>query len=147
MANPFKLPLAGVALRNLVSRPATRRYPLEVRPPVALARGHVAVDMASCVFCGLCARRCPAAAIVVSKEARTFALEHLRCVSCGVCVDVCNKDSLAMAPAAQHVYLAHEAGPQGTARRGLEHHHKPPEPKPAPKPEPAAEKPAPAAGG
>ncbi|MFT3915859.1 MAG: 4Fe-4S dicluster domain-containing protein [Anaeromyxobacteraceae bacterium] len=135
MANPLKLPLLPLALRNLVSRPATRRYPAEVRPPVPLARGHVAVDIASCVFCGLCARRCPAAAIAVSKEARTFALEHLRCVACGVCVEVCNKDSLAMAPSARPVYLAAEAGPEGSARRGrIELHQEPASKPPAPAP-------------
>ena len=144
MSNVFKLPLVPVALRNLFSKPATRLYPAEVRPPVPLARGHVAVDIASCVFCGLCARRCPAAAIAVSKEARTFVLEHLRCVACGVCVEVCNKESLAMAPSARPVYLAAEAGPQGTARRGREAFHKeapeakPPAPAPMARPSPPA---------
>ncbi len=37
MANPFNLPMVGRSLRNLVSRPATRRYPSEIR---AALRGH-----------------------------------------------------------------------------------------------------------
>jgi Fe-S-cluster-containing hydrogenase component 2 len=42
----------------------------------------------------LCARRCPAAAITVSREDRHWAIEQLTCIACGVCVDVCNKNSL-----------------------------------------------------
>ena len=96
MANPFQLPMAWRAVRNLFSRPVTRRYPAEVRARPPGARGRVSMDISACVFCGLCARRCPCEAIVVSKTEKTVAFEHLRCISCGSCVDACNKDSLAL---------------------------------------------------
>ncbi|HSP08539.1 MAG TPA: 4Fe-4S binding protein, partial [Candidatus Dormibacteraeota bacterium] len=93
MANPFNLPMVGRSLRNLVSRPATRRYPSETRPHFAGTRGTIEFDLDTCVFCGLCVRRCPTLALSCSREDRFFAIEQLRCIACGVCVDACNKDS------------------------------------------------------
>jgi ech hydrogenase subunit F len=129
MANPFQIPMAGRSLRNLFSRPATRLYPLEVRPRFAGARGHVDVDIEKCVFCGLCAKRCPAVAIEVSKERRLFAIEHLRCVACGVCVDACNKESLSMGADAVKVMTGPEGG---SARARVETLGPPPKPKATP---------------
>ncbi len=97
MSNPVRIPMALDALRNLFTKPATRLYPDVKREPFAGARGLLVVDIDSCVFCGLCARRCPCAAITVARNDKTFAVEHLRCISCGICVDVCNKKSLSLA--------------------------------------------------
>ena len=113
MPNPLKLPMAARALRNLFSRPATRRYPIEVREPFPGARGTLEFDLATCVFCGLCARRCPAAAITCSREDRYFAIEQLTCIACGVCVDVCNKDSLRLSLHRRPVHTRADAGPDG----------------------------------
>lgn len=130
MANPLQIPMLGLSLKNLFSRPATRRYPAELRPRYERTRGHVEVDLAACVFCGLCARRCPANAIEVSREARTFSIEHLRCIACEVCVDVCNKDSLRMHVDAPPVFTRAEAGPDGLRPRGREVRARPAEEKP-----------------
>jgi ech hydrogenase subunit F len=113
MANPFRMPMVPRALRNLVSRPATRRYPSEIRPRFAGARGTIDFDVDTCVFCMLCARRCPAAAITVSRDDRYFAIEQLTCIACGVCVDVCNKDSLSMSVNSRPVHTHAEVGPDG----------------------------------
>lgn len=124
MANPFNLPMVGRTLRNLVSRPATRRYPVEVREPFGGARGTLEFDLATCVFCGLCARRCPAAAITCVREERFFAIEQLTCIACGVCVDVCNKDSLALSVTRRAVHSV--AAPRvGPTRPGHEEWRKP----------------------
>ncbi len=96
MANPFRLPMAGRSLRNLFSRPATRRYPAEVRPRFVGSRGMIVFDVETCNYCMLCMRRCPAAAIHVSREERLWSIEHLRCIACNACVEVCNKKSLTM---------------------------------------------------
>jgi formate hydrogenlyase subunit 6/NADH:ubiquinone oxidoreductase subunit I len=106
MNNPLNLPMAARSLHNLVSRPATRRYPSEVRAPYADTRGTLEFDPGTCVFCGLCVRRCPAAALTVSREERFFAIEQLRCLACGACVDACNKDSLHLSVARPQVYLS-----------------------------------------
>jgi len=96
MANPLNLAMVPRALRNMVSRPATRRYPAEVRTPFDGARGKIEFDVQTCNYCMLCARRCPAAAITVNREERTWVIEHLRCIACNVCVEVCAKKSLTM---------------------------------------------------
>ena len=117
MTNPFRVPMMRRSLHNLLSRPATRRYPSEVRPPFPGVRGSIEFDLDSCVFCGLCARRCPAVALTCSREERFFAIEQLRCIACGVCVDICNKGSLRMSAAAPRVHLHTGAAP-GAARPG-----------------------------
>jgi ech hydrogenase subunit F len=123
MANPFKLPMIGQSLRNLVSKPATRRYPFEIRPRPVGARGTLQFDVETCNYCMLCARRCPAAAITVDREARIWAIEQLTCIACGVCVDVCAKKSLTMSTESRHVHTSAEVGADGR-RPGHEEWHK-----------------------
>jgi ech hydrogenase subunit F len=136
MPNPFTMPMVGRTLRNLVSRPATRRYPSEIREPFAGARGTLEYDVDSCVFCGLCARRCPAAAITCSREERYLAIEQLSCVACGVCVEVCNKGSLRLTGERRPVQAA--AAMHGAGRPGHEEWHKPAPAAPIPPAQPSA---------
>jgi formate hydrogenlyase subunit 6/NADH:ubiquinone oxidoreductase subunit I len=124
MANPLNLPMVPRALRNLASRPATRRYPYEIRPRFEGARGTIEFDVETCNYCMLCMRRCPAAAITVNREERMWAIEQLTCIACGVCVDVCAKKSLSMSVASRHVHTHAEVGPQGQ-RPGHEEWHGP----------------------
>lgn len=123
MSNPFSIPMLGLSLKNLFSRPATRQYPEERRTPFEGTRGRVAVELASCVYCGLCAKRCPSQAIAVSREQKRFVIEHFKCIACGVCVDACNKHSLAMEVDAPQVATADEVGPLGAHPRGREAQH------------------------
>ncbi len=123
MPNPFKLPMARRSIRNAFSRPATRRYPAEVRPPFHGARGTLQFDLETCVFCGLCVRRCPTVALSCSRDEKWFAIEQLRCIACGVCIDVCNKNSLSMSAVRRQVQTQAEAGPDGR-RPGHEEWHK-----------------------
>ena len=123
MANPFNLPMVARSLRNLVSRPATRRYPFEVRAPFPGARGTLEFDLDSCVFCNLCARRCPAAAITCVREDKYFAIEQLTCIACGVCVEVCNKNSLHLSIERRAVQTHADVGPDGQ-RPGHQEWHK-----------------------
>jgi len=123
MPNPFDLPMVGRTLRNLVSRPATRRYPFEVRAPFPGARGTLEFDLDTCVFCGICARRCPAAAITCVREDKYFAIEQLTCVACGACVEVCNKKSLRLSIDRRAVQTHADVGPAGE-RPGHQEWHK-----------------------
>jgi formate hydrogenlyase subunit 6/NADH:ubiquinone oxidoreductase subunit I len=111
------------ALRNLVSKPATRRYPYEIRPRFEGARGTIEFDVDTCNYCMLCMRRCPAAAITVSREDRIWAIEHLTCIGCNVCVEVCAKKSLTMSKESKPVHTHAEVGPHGE-RPGHEEWHK-----------------------
>jgi formate hydrogenlyase subunit 6/NADH:ubiquinone oxidoreductase subunit I len=90
------MPMVPQAVRNLFSRPATLRYPAVPLEPVAGARGQVLLNLEACVYCGLCARKCPCVAISVSRDLKQLALEQLKCVSCGLCVDACPKRCLSM---------------------------------------------------
>jgi ech hydrogenase subunit F len=90
------LPMARIIFRNLVSKPATRMYPYEVRPSFASSRGRIAIDYPACIHCGACDRRCPAAAIQVGKEPKSWRIDNFACVTCGLCVKVCPKKCLSM---------------------------------------------------
>ncbi len=81
--------MVKTALRTVVQKPATILYPAEAAKKTALSRGHVTIDESRCISCGTCQRKCPAQAIVVNKEAKTWQIDRLRCVVCNSCVDTC----------------------------------------------------------
>lgn len=99
------------ALRNLFSRPATRRYPASVREPFAATRGRIEIDFPACIFCGACQRHCPAAAIVVSRAGSSWRIDRLACVICGACVIACPKKCLAMSSLTQSPVAALDTSP------------------------------------
>jgi formate hydrogenlyase subunit 6/NADH:ubiquinone oxidoreductase subunit I len=88
--------MARFVLGNLLAGPSTRRYPYVVRPPIAEGRGRIAIDYPACIHCGACDRRCPAAAIKVGKEPKSWRIDRFACVACGLCVRVCPKKCLRM---------------------------------------------------
>jgi len=88
--------MARYVLANLLRGPSTRRYPLEVRPPIAESRGRIAIDYPECIHCGACDRRCPANAIDVAKDPKSWRIDRFACVACGLCVRVCPKKCLRM---------------------------------------------------
>lgn len=90
------LPMSRIALRNLFTKPATRRYPYVVREPFAASRGRLVIDYPACIHCLACAKRCPANAIAVDREAKTWSLDRFACVICGACVRVCPKKCLSI---------------------------------------------------
>jgi formate hydrogenlyase subunit 6/NADH:ubiquinone oxidoreductase subunit I len=84
--------------RSLLGRPATRRYPYERRAPIEGTRGTLKNDIDACIFCSLCAKRCPSQALEVSKTPKSWTFDPYKCVLCGYCVEVCPKKCLAMRP-------------------------------------------------
>lgn len=86
--------LIGNILKNAVSKPATRLYPFEQREVPEGVRGHLEMDVSTCTFCTLCARRCPTNAIVVTREPKSWTLDPYACIVCGACVEACPKDCL-----------------------------------------------------
>ena len=81
--------MANTAIRTVVSKPATILYPVQAAKKTDLSRGHVTIDPARCISCGTCQRKCPAQAIIISKEAKTWQIDRFRCVVCNSCVDTC----------------------------------------------------------
>lgn len=58
--------------------------------------GKPAADPAKCVYCTLCARKCPAEAIEVDRAAKTWKLDADKCVACGTCAEACPKNAIVM---------------------------------------------------
>jgi ech hydrogenase subunit F len=90
------LSMSRIVLKNLLAGPVTRRYPYVVRPAFPGSRGRITIDYPQCIHCGACARRCPAKAIVVSREPKSWRIDNFACVTCGLCVRVCPKKCLFM---------------------------------------------------
>jgi formate hydrogenlyase subunit 6/NADH:ubiquinone oxidoreductase subunit I len=49
-----------------------------------------------CVYCTLCAKKCPAGALTVDRAARRWTLDEESCVACGTCATVCPKKAILM---------------------------------------------------
>ncbi len=88
--------MARFVLGDFFAGPSTRRYPRIVRPSFAESRGRIVIDYPQCIHCGACARRCPANAIAVGREPKSWRIDRFACVACGLCVRICPKKCLAM---------------------------------------------------
>ena len=51
-------------------------------------------DPSKCVYCTICARKCPAGALTVDRAAKTWTLDEDACVGCGTCAEACPKDAI-----------------------------------------------------
>ena len=85
-----------IAFHNLFSKPATRLYPAVPMEEKPGARGHIQIDVESCIFCGICSRRCPTACIKVNRTDKAWEIERFGCLACGLCVEACPKKCLTM---------------------------------------------------
>jgi formate hydrogenlyase subunit 6/NADH:ubiquinone oxidoreductase subunit I len=90
-----------LALKWALKRPPTSRYPFEPLKTIPGSRGRLILARETCVYCTVCAKKCPTQAIAVDRGRKQWGIDRLRCVSCGYCVEVCPKESLALA--AHHV--------------------------------------------
>lgn len=89
--------MIGNIFKNLGSKPATRMYPFEKREPFKDARGQISgIDIDKCIFCGICSRKCPADAINVNRQEKSWEIDQFKCVICGVCTEVCPKKCILM---------------------------------------------------
>jgi len=77
------------ALRRIISKPFTIKYPKK-KPEIADGfRGkHVWYERV-CIFCLMCERSCPTGAITIDKEKKTYTIDFSKCIFCGRCEDVC----------------------------------------------------------
>ena len=51
-------------------------------------------DPSKCVYCTICARKCPAGALTVDRAAKTWVLDEDMCVGCGTCAESCPKKAI-----------------------------------------------------
>lgn len=95
-----------VALKNCFSRPATRNYPKTKRAPFENQRGHIDINLPSCIYCGMCGRKCPIKAISVSRPDKEWSIDRFKCIMCGECVKTCPKKCLSFG--SEYTPPAHE---------------------------------------
>jgi len=88
--------LGKMTLGSVFKKPETVQYPFESKPAPAGRKGHIVVNIDDCVFCGLCAKACPAMAIEVDKAQRTWSIDYFQCVQCFSCTSACHKGCLSM---------------------------------------------------
>lgn len=83
-------------MKNLFSKPVTLAYPAGPAKVQDRTRGQVAIEIDKCVYCTLCAIKCPAHAIKVDRNGKTWEIDRFACIQCENCVHVCNKNALSM---------------------------------------------------
>ena len=88
--------MSRLALKWALTKPPTSGYPFEPRRALAGSRGHLIFTKDNCVYCTVCAKKCPTGALVVNRAQKKWAIDRLLCVTCGYCVEICPKRSLAL---------------------------------------------------
>lgn len=129
------LPMLKMTLANMFKKPATHLYPFEPGTSFPNTRGEVMNAVESCIFCGICQRRCPTGAITVDRAKGEWKIDRLRCIVCGNCADLCPKKCLTLDNKYPEPTAGTDKGSSVKAMQGT-----PPAP-PAAKPAAAAPKP------
>ena len=81
-------------LRNLLSPPATVRYPYVKPEPVPGTRGKISFDIDACDQCQDCERICPPAAIKVYPDEKRIEYDPFRCIYCHLCIENCMQKAI-----------------------------------------------------
>lgn len=85
-------------LENFFKKPATRHYPMIKREPFERHRGRLENTIESCIYCRLCANKCPVQCIETDPKRAFWGYDPFACVYCGLCADICPTKSLTMFP-------------------------------------------------
>lgn len=118
--------LGGMSFKGVFSKPSTKMYPVIVPEYFERTAGHIEQnDIGSCIFCGLCDKRCPTHAIKVDKDAGTWSINPWNCITCGSCVRACPKNILSMervytTPATKKEWVVVELSDEQKAQRAKE---------------------------
>src|SRR5689334_455414 len=91
--------MSWLALKWALTKPPTSRYPFEPRRFISGSRGQLVFTKENCVYCTVCAKKCPTDALTVQRAQKRWTIDRLRCISCGACVEVCPKGSLVLSTA------------------------------------------------
>lgn len=90
---PKAKPAAPAAAPKAEEKPAEDAPACEIKPR---DDGKPVSDPAKCVYCTLCAKKCPAGALEVDRAAKTWTLDEEKCLACGNCATVCPKNAIIM---------------------------------------------------
>lgn len=88
--------LGKMTLSSIFKKPITTSYPAQPLQFHQNVRGHITNNIETCILCGICQKNCPAGALTVNKEQKTWAIDRFSCVQCKYCVMTCPKNSLSM---------------------------------------------------
>ena len=88
--------MSRMVLKWALTKPPTSRYPFEPRRAIPGSRGRLAFTRATCVYCTVCAKKCPTGALGVNRAQKRWTIDRLLCITCGYCVEACPKKSLAL---------------------------------------------------
>jgi formate hydrogenlyase subunit 6/NADH:ubiquinone oxidoreductase subunit I len=88
--------MSKLAMKWALTKPPTTRYPFQPRNPIAGSRGQLVFTKDNCVYCNICAKKCPTGALLVNRAQKKWAIDRFRCIHCGYCVELCPKKSLAL---------------------------------------------------
>jgi len=86
------------ALRQLLRRPATLKYPYEKPHLPEGFRGRPIWNMEKCIGCGLCSGICTSGAIEMIGKGLNAEINHYvdRCMFCAQCVETCPQKAIKM---------------------------------------------------
>ena len=107
-----------ITIKHLFRKPATIKYPEQIRPFSGIYRGQHVLKRDEngaerCTACGLCAVACPAEAITMvaaerkpgeeklyreEKYAAVYEINMLRCIFCGFCEEACPTLAIQLIP-------------------------------------------------
>ena len=92
------LPPGGASPKgSLAAGAAKGTGPASASAPGPVPAGAKPVNDAShCVYCTLCAKKCPQEAIEVERASKTWKLDGEKCIGCGLCAASCPKKCLNM---------------------------------------------------
>ena len=90
--------LGNMTFGSLFKKPETVLYPIERKPQPEGLKGQIAINVNTCILCGLCERSCPTSCITVDKAESSWSIDRFACIQCNYCTTVCPKDSLVMNP-------------------------------------------------
>ena len=88
--------MSKLALKWALKKPPTSQYPFTPRQAIAGSRGQLVFTKDNCVYCNICAKKCPTGALLINRAQKKWAIDRLRCITCGYCVEACPKKSLTM---------------------------------------------------
>jgi len=91
--------MSKLALKWARTKPPTSRYPFEPRRALPGSRGRLIFTRDNCVYCTVCAKKCPTGAILVHRPSKKWAIDRLQCITCGYCVEACPKQCLQLGTA------------------------------------------------
>ena len=89
-------PMLKTIMAGLFGKASTLNYPISPKKTFETTRGRMEVEIGSCVFCGLCSRKCPTGAIEVDRSEKTWSIARYGCIQCNACAEACPKKCLRM---------------------------------------------------